>query len=123
MVTMFMATAIALGLASIVLLKSRTADPEQLIQPRAPMMTVGIQIICGNCSGEGDRPVKTYLNQYGNCAQCGGRSYLLASSVAAYGLVARAARLREAQIASTHGRVLPFEVPGSRGTRSERIAV
>jgi hypothetical protein len=123
MVTIVMATAIALGLASIVLLKSRTADPEQLIQPRAPMMTVGIQIICGNCSGEGDRPVKTYLNQYGNCAQCGGRSYLLASSVAAYGLVARAARLREAQIASTHGRVLPFEVPGSRGTRSERIAV
>jgi hypothetical protein len=123
MVTIVMATAIALGLASIVLLKSRSADPEQLIQPRAPMMTVGIQIICGNCSGEGDRPVKTYLNQYGNCAQCGGRSYLLASSVAAYGLVARAARLREAQIASTHGRVLPFEVPGSRGTRSERIAV
>ena len=123
MATIFTATAIALGLASIVLLKSRTADPEQLTQPRAPMMTVGIQIICGNCSGEGERPLKTYLNQYGNCAQCGGRSYLLASSAAAYGLVARAARLREAQIASTHGRVLPFEVPGSRAARSERIAV
>ena len=123
MVTMVMATTIALGLACIVLLKSRTPDPEQLIQPRAPMMTVGIQIICGNCSGEGERPAKTYLNQYGNCAQCSGRSYLLASSVAAYGLVARAARLREAQIASTHGRVLPFEVPGSRAERSERIAV
>lgn len=123
MVTILMATAMALGLACIVLLKSRTADPEQLVQPRAPMMTVGIQIICGNCSGEGARPVKTYLNQYGNCAQCSGRSYLLASSVAAYGLVARAARLREAQIASTHGRVLPFEVPGSRAARSERIAV
>src|SRR5260370_13191884 len=123
MVTLFMATAIALGLASIVLLKSRPADPEQLIQPRAPLMTVGVQIICGNCSGEGERPVKTYLNQYGNCAQCSGRSYVLASSVAAYSLVARAARLREAQIASTHGRVLPFEAPGSRAVRSERIAV
>ncbi len=123
MVTILMATAIALGLACIVLLKSRTADPEQLIQQRAPMLTVGVQIICGNCSGEGERPLKTYLNQYGNCAQCSGRSYLLASSVAAYGLVARAARLREAQIASTHGRVLPFEVPGSRAARSKRIAV
>src|SRR5260370_137478 len=123
MVTIVMATAIALGLACIVFLKSRTADPEQLIQPRAPLMTVGIQIICGNCSGEGERPVKTYIDQYGNCSQCSGRSYLLASSVAAYGVVARAARLREAQIASTHGRVLPFEVPGSRASRSERIAV
>ncbi len=123
MLTIVMSTTIALGLACIVLLKSRIADPEQLIQPRAPLMTVGIQIICGNCSGEGERPAKTYLDQYGNCAQCGGRSYLLASSVAAYGVVARAAHQREAQIASTHGRVLPFEVPGSRASRSERIAV
>lgn len=123
MVTIMMATAIAFGLACVVLLKSRTADPEQLIQPRAPLMTVGIQIICGNCSGDGERPVKTYLDQYGNCAHCGGRSYVLASSVAAYGLVARAARLREAQIASSRGRVLPFEVPGSRATHAGRIAV
>lgn len=122
MLTIMVATAIALGFASLVLMKSRTADPAQLNQPRAGLMTMGIQIICGNCSGEGDRPIKTYLDRSGNCAQCGGSSYLLASAVGVNIAMLRAGRLRDAQVASSHGRVIPFEVPGSRVSR-ERIAV
>ena len=123
MLTIVVATVIALSLACAVLLKSRTTDPAQLDQPRPGLLTIGVQIICGDCSGEGEHAIKTYMNRYGSCSQCGGASYLLASAVAANSVMARAARLREAQIASSRGRVIPFEVPGSRTSRSEKIAV
>lgn len=123
MLTITVATVIALSLAGIVLIKSRTGDPSQLDQPRPALLTIGVQIICGDCSGEGEHAVKTYLNRYGSCSQCGGNSYLLASAVAMNGLIARATRVREAQIAHSHGRVLPFEAPGSRTYPSEKIAV
>lgn len=123
MLTMIVATAIALGLACVVLLKSRTTDSAQLDQKRPGLLTIGVQIICGDCCGENDHPIKTYMNRYGSCSQCGGSSYLLASSVAANIILARASRLRGAQIASSNGRVIPFEAPGSRTSRSEKIAV
>ena len=123
MLTIIVATVIALGVACVVLLKSRVADPTQLTQPRPSLMTLGVQIICGDCSGEDQQPVKTYLNRYGSCSECGGDSYLLASAVAMNTLFARTARVREAQIASSHGRVLPFEAPAARTSRSEKIAV
>jgi hypothetical protein len=123
MLTITVAIVIALSLAGMVLMKSRSTDSAQLEQPRHALLTMGVQIICGDCSGEGEHPVKTYMNRYGTCSQCGGASYLLASAVAANSLMARAIRVREAQIASSHGRVIPFEVPGSRTLRSERIAV
>ena len=123
MVTIIVATMIALSLACLVLMKSRTTDSTQLVQPRPALLTMGVQIICGDCCGEGEHAFKTYLNQYGGCSQCGGNSYLLASAVAFNSLLARAVRTREAQIASSHGRILPFEVPGSRASRSEKIAV
>lgn len=123
MLTIVVATVIALSLASIVLIKARTTDPAQLIEPRPALLTIGVQIICGNCSGEDKQPIKTYLDKFGFCSQCGGRSYLLASALAAGAAVSRAARMREAQIASGPARVLPFELPGSRPSRSERVAV
>jgi hypothetical protein len=123
MLTIMVVTMIALGLASIVLMKSRLTDPAQLEQPRNSLLTVGVQIICGNCSGFDERPIKTYLDRCGNCSNCGGTSYLLASSVGVNIALLRADRLRDAQIVSSHGRVIPFEVPGSRTTRSDRIAV
>jgi hypothetical protein len=122
MLTIIVASAIALGLACVVLIKSRVADSAQLDQPRPALLTIGVQIICGDCSGETEQPLKTYLNRYGSCSQCGGNSYLLASAVAMNSLLARATRVREAQIASSHGRVIPFEAP-SRSSRSEKIAV
>lgn len=123
MLTIIVATVIALSLACVVLMKSRLTDSAQLNQPRPALLTIGVQIICGDCSGEDEHPIKTYMNRYGSCSQCGGKSYLLGSAVAINGLLARATRLREAQIASSHGRVLPFEMPGSRASRSEKIAV
>jgi hypothetical protein len=123
MLTITVATVIALSLAGMVLMKSRSTDSAQLEQPRPALLTMGVQIICGDCSGEDQHPIKTYMNRYGCCSQCGGASYLLASAVAANTLMARAMRLREAQIASSHGRVIPFEMPGSRTLRSEKIAV
>lgn len=123
MLTIIVATMIALSLASVVLMKSRVTDSAQLEQPRPALLTIGVQIICGDCSGEDEHPIKTYMNRYGSCSQCGGKSYLLASAVAINRLLARATRVRDAQIASSHGRVLPFEMPGSRASRSEKIAV
>src|SRR6266852_4622302 len=123
MLTIMVATVIAVGLASVVLMKGRITDPAQLDQPRPGLLTIGVQIICGNCSGENERPIKTYLDRCGNCAQCGGSSYLLASAVGINSALMRAGRLRDAHIASSHGRVIPFEAPGSRASCSERIAV
>jgi hypothetical protein len=56
---------------------------------------IGIQIICGDCSGDADRPIKTYLDLHGNCARCGGRSYMLASSLNAYAMQLATACLSE----------------------------
>lgn len=123
MLTIIVATLIALSLACVVVLKSRASDPAQLDQPRPALLTIGVQIICGDCSGEDKQPIKTYLNRYGSCSQCGGNSYLLASAVAMNTLLARATRMRDTQIASSHGRVLAFEAPASRASRSEKIAV
>jgi|SRR6185503_8103398 hypothetical protein len=123
MLTIIVATVIALSLACLVLIKSRAADSAQLEQPRPGLLKVGVQIICGDCSGENDLPIKTYLNRYGSCSECGGTSYLLASAVAMNALMSRAMRMRGAQVASSNGRVLPFEAPGSRTSRSEKIAV
>lgn len=123
MLTIIVATAIAVGLACIVLTKSQMTDSSQLRQPRPALLTIGVQIICGNCSGDDELPLKTYIDRSGNCAACGGHSYVLASALAATGVVARAARLREARFSSTNGRVIPFEAPSSRTSRSTRIAV
>lgn len=123
MLTIMVATAFALGLACAFLMTFRTTDPAQLHESRAELLRVGVQIICGNCSGDADHPEKTYMDRSGSCARCGGSSYLLASAVAANSLVLRQARLLERQIAASHGRVIPFEVPASRASRSERIAV
>lgn len=43
-----------------------------------------VAIVCGNCAGKDDRPRRTLLirdslTQAGRCADCGGRSYVLAS--------------------------------------------
>jgi len=120
MLTIIVITVIALSVAGLVLLKSRVTDPGQLDQPRPALLAIGVQIICGDCAGDSDHPIKTYMNRYGTCSQCGGTSYLLASAAAANSFVSRTSRMREAQIASSQGRVIPFETPR---TSREKIAV
>ena len=73
------ASAIAL-LLTWFLTKSYSDNSSQLAEPRSTVITTGIQIICGNCSGEEGLPKKTYLDRFGNCSQCGGHSYILAAN-------------------------------------------
>jgi hypothetical protein len=84
---------------------------------------VGVQIICGDCSGDGELPLKTYLDRHGNCSQCGGHSYELAANRAIYAQQLRKVRLAEQHDAELNpGRVIPFESP-SRAARADKIAV
>src|ERR1700733_2313667 len=49
-------------------------------EPRAELL-LGVQIVCGNCSGDDARPNRTCLSVWNTCTQCGGTSYVLASSL------------------------------------------
>jgi hypothetical protein len=122
MMIIIAASVIAIALTCIITLRSRRPDPAQLNEPRAGVPTMGIQIICGDCSGDEERPLKTYLNRLGNCAQCGGHSYILAAHRALYAQQLIVERLLASQAAGG-GRVLPFEAPLSRAARAEKIAV
>lgn len=70
-------------LAGLVLVLSRRhrEDPNQLASRRANRVTLGVLIVCGDCSTDEQRPVKTYLDRSGHCEQCGGSSYMLASAI------------------------------------------
>ena len=79
----------------------------QLAEHRTDILKIGVQIICGDCSGEEDRPQKTYLDIFGNCAQCGGRSYVLAHRMV-YSQQLNAAPLTNGESDSRTARILPF---------------
>lgn len=121
MLTIVSAGAIALTCTLIVLL-SRNTDTGRVEETHGAFLMVGVQIICGDCSGDSESPVRTYMDRYGNCAQCGGHSYLLASSLALNSAALRAARLVQAHSAAGGGRVLPFEAR-ARASHSQKIAV
>jgi hypothetical protein len=91
-------------------------DRSQLSEPRDSMLTVGIQIICGDCSGENEIAFRTFLGHSGRCERCGGSSYVLASHVAMNAALAR--RFRYAG-----PRVLPFETRSTRMGHNEKVAV
>ena len=78
-----LASAFAL-LATYFLAKINGNNSSQLAEPRSVLVTAGIQIICGDCSGEEDLPKKTYLDSFGTCSQCGGHSYILAANRVIY---------------------------------------
>jgi hypothetical protein len=77
------------------LLKYTTVKERKLSEPHADLLTLGVQIICGDCAGAAESPVRTYLDRSGNCAQCGGRSYMLASSRIVYAHQLMDSRLSE----------------------------
>jgi hypothetical protein len=77
------ASIIAFGVA-YGLSKLAKFDEGKLLESRNDLLTIGVQIICGDCCGEGESPRKTYLDRSGNCSQCGGRSYILASTRIVY---------------------------------------
>jgi hypothetical protein len=104
MLTLTAAAMIVLVITTVAM-RAGKSDPAQLIEPRVPVTLVGIQIICGDCSGDEERPKRTYLDQFGNCSQCGGHSFVLASSVAA-NLIRR--RQLEFENVRPTNKVLPF---------------
>jgi len=89
---------------------------EYLVQPRAVLPVLGVQIICGDCSGLEVQPIKTYMDHRGRCENCGSKSYMLASRRGSEMNLRRAAALissRDAdrsagQEAAKSGRVLAF---------------
>jgi hypothetical protein len=103
----------ALAIVSVFLTAQKT-DPSQLLEPRVGLPALGVQIVCGDCSGDGVSPRRTYLNRLGNCSECGGHSYVLASNLYRPAQVSR----RSPDANAVRGRLLPFKVE-----RSEKIAV
>ena len=85
------------AVALTIIVKSHKSDSSQLTESRATMQTIGVQIICGDCSGDDDRPLKTYLGRDGLCGQCGGRSFILASARFSHAQQVMMARLLEHQ--------------------------
>src|ERR1044071_1356740 len=102
------ATLFALTLTALFLVKGRKEDPSQLRMSRPQIPTLGVQIVCGNCSGDNVIAHKTYLDFNGNCHECGGHSYILASTMAMQMLHLRAQRNAE-QTATASRRVIPFD--------------
>jgi Zn finger protein HypA/HybF involved in hydrogenase expression len=85
---------------------------------RSSICYAPIQIICGDCAGDGVSPIKTLLTQRGRCDACGGKSYTLASQRGAYMEVVRLLKLHDPflleAVASTQGEtfegnVVPFD--------------
>ena len=95
----FIASAFTLLLTGF-LTKSHSDNSSQLAESRSTLVTVGIQIICGDCSGEEELPKKTYLDRFGNCSQCGGHSYMLASNRLIYAQHLIAMRLLQCEAAA-----------------------
>jgi len=118
----FIVPILALILACLAMRYSKP-DSSRLRERREPLM-VGVQIICGDCSGDGATPVRTFLDSSGNkCGQCGGTSYTLASVLAVAALQARAARSSARSLVPGAARVLPFETGLAKADlRSARIA-
>jgi hypothetical protein len=115
MVTLTAILVVALISTAVMLVNQRT-DSAQLTEQRAVLRRVGIQIICGDCCGEGERPFRTYLDELGNCTQCGGHSYVLAGNVYAHAL--KTPRIAECDRVTSPGRLLAFNP-----SRQEKIAV
>jgi hypothetical protein len=54
------------------------SDP--VVTPRL-LSCLCVLIVCGDCAGDGVNPRKTLMAANGTCANCGGRSFVLASKL------------------------------------------
>jgi Zn finger protein HypA/HybF involved in hydrogenase expression len=98
-----------IAVALTVVMKGHKSDSSKLTEARATMQTIGVQIICGDCSGDEDRPLKTYLSRDGLCGQCGGRSFILASARLSPAQQVMMARLMEHKSFTDDRRLEPIE--------------
>jgi len=90
--------------------------------PTLPQI-IGIQIICGDCSGETISPQITYMNKSGRCHRCGSDSIMLASYRGIYLRSKLRARMASQERARSETHILPFKKASeSSNGRSTRIA-
>src|SRR5215467_9042517 len=117
MIISVVAITLAIGL-TILLLRRESEDVSQLKGARTPLIKVGVQIICGDCSGDSEKPKRTCLDLFGRCEDCGGTSYVLASSLA----ISAAQFQQQSQTLpaglATGGRILPFHPHASKRSTS-----
>jgi hypothetical protein len=78
---MYLVGLIAIASAALILINVNTTRKRRnYVQPDKPTLHYSaVQIICGDCSGEGISPMKTFMDRHGHCEACGGASYILAS--------------------------------------------
>ena len=88
MVFLLVIATISLVALAHVLTRAQSNPHATLVAPRGEMLTLAVQIVCGDCSGDEARPVKSFLDRQGRCARCGGSSYALASRLAGYSPIA-----------------------------------
>lgn len=78
---MFLIGMIALMAAGLLLVNVQLSRKrEKFVTPDKPSLHYSaVQIVCGDCAGDGIIPVKTFMDRHGHCERCGGTSYILAS--------------------------------------------
>ena len=83
---MFLTGVIAILAAGLLWMNIRvTRKRQQYVVPDKPSLHFSaVQIVCGDCAGEGLIPIKTFMDRHGNCERCGGKSYILASDRGIY---------------------------------------
>ena len=78
---MFLASLVVIA-ATVLLyfnLKQNRRRQDYVHPERAALHYSPVQIICGDCAGDGLSPLKTFMDRAGRCERCGGMSYVLAS--------------------------------------------
>jgi hypothetical protein len=123
---------IALAAAGLFIWKRNIENSAQLLYSRSYLKTLGVQIVCGNCAGDGEMAVRTFLDINGNCSQCAGTSFVPASTLGVYALLARQAQMYENQshlygmetgVDSHSGRVISLKDHlATRAGRVEKLA-
>lgn len=128
----FALSILALTMTCLFIWKKNANNSAQLLDSRAYVKTLGVQIVCGNCAGDGEMAVRTFLDINGNCSQCAGTSFVPASTLGVYALLARQEQMygnqahlyeRETAIDSYSGRVVSLrDHLALRGERVEKLA-
>jgi len=115
--TTMVAAAVIIGILTFVLTRNlERSNGQSLQEPRSEKLSMGVQIVCGDCGGDGESAARTYLSRSGRCETCGGTSYVLASSLAMSAALARASH--------SGRRVLAFETQLQRvSRRTTKLAV
>ncbi len=122
MLAFVLPSVLALALACLVLRYSKPNASR--LSERHERLMVAVQIICGDCSGDDARPLRTCLDSTGRkCEQCGGTSYTLASSLAVKTGHRFAAGFTGTAKGQRSARVLSFEGARANGDlRSAKLA-